>query len=86
MALDVYIWLAYRLHSLDKPTPITWAALHGQFGAGYALVRQFKTKFIPNLKYAMAAYPDARVEEAPEGLILYPSRPPINERVMARIA
>ncbi|CAO3362790.1 replication protein RepA [Azospirillum sp. 11R-A] len=86
MALDVYIWLAYRLHSLDKPTPITWAALHGQFGAGYALVRQFKTKFIPNLKYAMAAYPDARVEESGEGLILHPSRPPINERVVARIA
>jgi hypothetical protein len=25
--LDVYIWLAYRLHSLSRATPVTWAAL-----------------------------------------------------------
>jgi hypothetical protein len=35
LALDVYVWLAYRLHSLTRPTPVTWAALHGQFGAGF---------------------------------------------------
>ena len=33
-ALDIYCWLAYRLHSLDRPCPITWTALHAQFGAG----------------------------------------------------
>jgi len=36
--LDVYICLAYRLHSLTKATPVT---LHGQFGAACsAIVRR----------------------------------------------
>src|ERR1700710_2715052 len=30
LAIDIYIWLAYRLHSLDRSTPITWLALHAQ--------------------------------------------------------
>jgi Plasmid encoded RepA protein len=36
-AIDAYDWLAYRLHSLMKPTPISWAAVHAQFGAGFRL-------------------------------------------------
>ena len=29
MSLDLYVWLAWRLHSLAKPTPISWAAITG---------------------------------------------------------
>ena len=39
MSIDIYIWLAYRLHSLTKPTPISWAAIYSQFGSGFALMR-----------------------------------------------
>jgi hypothetical protein len=42
MAIDVYIWLAYRLHSLTKTTPITWPAVHAQFGASFKAIRQMK--------------------------------------------
>jgi len=45
LALDVYIWLAYRLHALTKATPVTWTALHAQFGAGFKAVRQLKPTF-----------------------------------------
>src|SRR5215213_6965851 len=41
LSLDIYIWLAYRLHTLDKPTPVRWAALTEQFGGGYARQRDF---------------------------------------------
>jgi hypothetical protein len=37
MALDLYAWLAYRLHVLKAPTPVSWTALKGQFGAGFDL-------------------------------------------------
>ena len=30
MGLDVYAWLAYRLHSLTGPTPIHWRVLMAQ--------------------------------------------------------
>jgi len=35
MALDLYAWLAFRLHALKAPTPVSWTALKGQFGSGF---------------------------------------------------
>jgi hypothetical protein len=80
MALDIYVWLAYRLHQLSKPTAITWKALHDQFGGGYQHVRQFKAKFKEPLALALAAYPEAILEASDAGLKLFPSAPPVPER------
>jgi hypothetical protein len=82
MALDVYAWLAYRLHSLDKSRPISWKAVKAQFGAGYARMDHFKNNFRPILALALAVYPDARVDEDDRGagLILHPSKPPVPSR------
>jgi hypothetical protein len=77
LALDVYVWLAYRLHALGKPTPISWTSLHVQFGAGFRLQRQFRAYFIDALGAASAAYPDARIEVSESGVTLHPSRPPV---------
>ena len=77
MALDLYVWLAYRLHILQKPTRVHWGALHGQFGAGFKALRHFRPTFIDNLRLALATYPDAHVDEIEDGVILYPSRPPV---------
>lgn len=85
MALDVYVWLAYRLHQLARPTPITWKALHDQFGGGYQHVRQFKAKFKEPLALAMAAYPEAAVDISDSGVRLHPSAPPVPERRLASV-
>jgi hypothetical protein len=77
MSLDIYIWLAYRLHALDKPVPIGWGALHTQFGTGFRLVRQFKPHFLDALAAATAAYADAKVAIGESGVTLYPSKPPV---------
>ncbi|WP_158745520.1 replication protein RepA [Acidisphaera sp. L21] len=77
MVIDVYIWLAYRLHSLTNDATVSWLSLHGQFGAGFQLLRKFRAHFIECLELATAAYPDARVEVTEAGVILKPSRPAI---------
>lgn len=77
LAIDVYIWLAYRLHSLTKPTSVSWTAIHGQFGAGFRLIRQIKPTFCEALQLALAVYPDARVDVDKEGIVLHPSPPAI---------
>jgi len=46
MSLDLYVWLAWRLHSLGKTTNISWAAIHGQFGSGFKKLSHFKPRFI----------------------------------------
>src|SRR6516225_5610948 len=47
MALDVYVWLAQRLHrvSAAKPQFVAWSLLHEQFGQGFARIRDFRRKF-----------------------------------------
>jgi hypothetical protein len=79
-ALDIYAWLAYRLHSLSAPRPITWRALRPQFGASFGRLDNFRARFNDNLRLALAVYPAARVEVDENGLILHPSRPPVAPR------
>ena len=85
MAIDAYVWLAYRLHALDWPTPISWIALHKQFGAGFNLVRQFKAKFRGPLDLALAVYPEAKVDICSQGLVLHPSPAPVPEHKAPRV-
>ena len=79
MSLDIYCWLAYRLHSLTQERLITWPALNGQFGSGVKLLKHFKAQFNENLKMAMAVYPDANIEVSPVGVLLKPSAPPVRK-------
>jgi hypothetical protein len=77
MSLDLYVWLAWRLHTIAKLTPISWTAVHAQFGAGFDKLFHFKPRFTEALAAAVAAYPEARVEIDEKGVMLHPSRPPI---------
>lgn len=77
MALDIYAWLSYRLHVLKVVTPVSWVALKAQFGGGFEHMRTFRAHFLENLRLALAVYRDAKVEDLPQGLQLYPSKPPI---------
>jgi hypothetical protein len=88
MAIDVYVWLAYRLHSLTKAMPVSWPAVHAQFGGGFKLIRQMKPVFAEALNLALAVYPEAHVDAQKEGLILHPSPPavPKAEAIRLRIA
>jgi hypothetical protein len=83
MALDVYVWLSYRLHSLREARPISWKALHAQFGRGITRMDHFKQHFRETLELALAVYPEADVSlDGPTGIILKPSRPPVPARIV----
>ena len=88
LGLDIYIWLAYRLHNLDRPTPVRWAALRDQFGGNgsYSELRVFRREFRKALAPAVAAYPEAMIKVEEEGLILHPSRPPVAPRLVTGVA
>jgi hypothetical protein len=76
-ALDIYIWLAFRLHHLDRRTPIGWKDLYQQFGAGYRHMWAWKPKFVQALAEAVSAYPEARVDVEDTHIVLHPSPPPV---------
>jgi hypothetical protein len=79
-ALDAYLWLAYRLHSLSAPKLVTWKALKGQFGVAFKELHHFKYKWRETLNLALAVYPAANVEVVEAGVLLKPSRPPVAPR------
>jgi hypothetical protein len=80
LALDVYAWLAYRLHVLKAPTPVSWSALKSQFGGGVDSKYVFRRRFGDNLRLALAVYRDANVDVTERGITLLPSKPPVKSR------
>ena len=86
MSLDLYVWLAWRLHTLSKATPISWLAIFGQFGEGYRELYHFKPRLTDALAAAVAAYPEARIELSEAGIVLHPSRPPVSKTTIVSIA
>jgi hypothetical protein len=77
MVIDIYIWLAYRLHALKADVAVTWPSIYAQFGAGYGRMRDFRTGFLGGLELACAVYPEARIGVDEKGVVLRPSRPAI---------
>jgi hypothetical protein len=84
MSLDLYVWLAWRLHTLTKPTPISWAAIHNQFGGGFQAIRHFRPRFLEALGAAVAAYPEAKVQAEETGIVLHPCKPPVSRLIVSR--
>ena len=81
MAIDLYLWLAYRLHVLNKPVTVTWGSARTQFGPEYSVVRFFRRDMLPQLQLALAVYPEARIEiDDRTGITLHPSPPPVPQR------
>lgn len=83
VALDVYLWLSYRLPVLERETPISWGALHRQFGHGIGIMRFFKRPFAENLELARSVYPAASFTLTEHGIVLRPSPPPRRQKLIA---
>jgi hypothetical protein len=64
LALDIYAWLANRLHRipLNKPATVSWPALHTQFGQGYNRIDHFRASFRVVLKEVLTLYKAARID------------------------
>src|SRR5947199_605211 len=87
MALDVYVWLAQRLHRVPtgKPQFVDWNSLHEQFGQGFARIRDFRRRFLQTLHHIAAAYPTGRISADDRGLTLEHSPPPVPQRHQPRL-
>lgn len=85
LALDVYAWLAQRLHRIPagKPQHVSWVALKDQFGQGYNRVRDFRHVFLQTLWLVSTQYPAANIMADDRGLVLRHSLPPVPPRFVA---
>jgi len=83
MALDIYTWLAQRLHRVSpgKATIIPWMNLKDQFGQDYGRMVDFRRVFLRTLKQVKAVYPAAKIEADDRSLKLWHSVPPVLKRL-----
>jgi hypothetical protein len=81
LALDVYAWLAHRLHRLSgRGVTLHWKALRDQFAQEYQGKdpdKDFKKQFLAILRQVLAVYPQAKVKVVQGGILLISSQPPI---------
>jgi Plasmid encoded RepA protein len=83
MALDIYAWLAQRLHRVrpGKPAFIPWTALKEQFGWHYGRMDNFKRVFRQTLNMVLSQYQGAHLELNDRGMALRNSPPPVKARM-----
>lgn len=71
LAIDLYCWLTYRLFRADgEGFTVPYAALHRQFGTGYARERAFRQAVLEELKLVSKVYSQIRCEFTPRGLLV----------------
>ena len=86
LGLDLYLWVAYRTFTLQRPMRLSWQRLYRQFGVDPAraddqrTVDNFRTDCLRELKKIKTAWPDLNYY-TPKGVLqLYPSKPAITPR------
>lgn len=88
MALDIYAWLAQRLHRINPKEPqfLTWKAVKEQFGRGYHHMYKFKQIFRKTLALARSQYPQACIhEDRKTGFWLHNSPSPIEKKTIVAL-
>jgi len=84
LAMDIYLWLSYRLFVARRPTLVPWEALQAQFGSQTERPRRFKQSFTSKLILISLVYPEAVFKEVDKGLMLYPSPSPLGHKRLPR--
>jgi hypothetical protein len=84
LALDVYTWLAHRLHRVNSISgvKVSWENLREQFGQEYSDPKNFKKEMVKAIRAVLSVYPTAHVEDVPGGLLLLPSPAPVRKIVV----
>ena len=83
MALDIYAWLAQRLHRIEptEPARLPWPVLQQQFGQSYGRLTNFRRVFRSTLAMVLSQYRGARVEVGNGWITLRHSPPPVKGRI-----
>lgn len=84
LAMDIYLWLSYRLFVARRPTLVPWEALQSQFGSQTERPRRFKQSFTSKLILISLVYPEAVFKEVDKGLMIYPSPSPLGRKRLPR--
>ena len=83
LVIDIYVWLTYRLRTVERLQTVSWMALQSQFGPEYTRLRDFRRRFADALRQAVAVYPEANVDLDERGILLHPSALAVRRRAIS---
>lgn len=75
--LDLYFWLGYRLHNIERPLHISWNALSQQFGEGFSRQRDFQRQLSEELGHITEVFPKLPLRLTEHGITLQPAGPEV---------
>lgn len=84
-AIDLYCFLAHRLHRIPKGKPqfLAWKTLKDQFGGEYTRMTDFRTNFKKTWDLVRNLYTDAKIDQkGSRGLLLHNSPTPIPKQMV----
>jgi len=82
LGLDLYALLAYRLPKLQRDVHLRWSALQAQIGAAETQAFNLAYRIRAVMPDVLTAYPHAKVEATPHGLLLKPSQAAVPKTVV----
>lgn len=84
LALDIYCWMAQRLHRVHPKEAafIAWINLKDQFGPHYRRLCRFKDQFRKVLSQVHNIYPDAKFNLDGNGMTIFNSPPPVPKKLI----
>ncbi len=82
LGLDLYALFAYRLPRLERDLHLRWTTLLEQIGAAERTTQTLAQRIREVMPDVRTAYPHARVEVTPHGLLLKPSPPAVPKTVV----
>lgn len=72
LAIDLFIWLSFRLRSLRHPLSLSWLALQGQFGSDYTETKEFARHVRKELRRVHTVWPSLRTKFYRGGVTFFP--------------
>lgn len=81
LAIDLYLWLTYRVTRLDEPLTLSWQQVHDQMGANYSHASDFAARAREHLEDISVIWDDLQYETPRGRLRVYPSPPSVPENV-----
>jgi hypothetical protein len=82
LGLDLYALFAYRLPRLERDVHLRWTALQEQVGAAEKTTNTLAQRVREVMPDVLTAYPHAKVEVTPHGLLLKRSQPAVPKTIV----
>jgi hypothetical protein len=72
LAIDLFVWLSFRLRKLRHPLSLSWFSIQGQFGADYTEMKEFARNVRKELRRVHAVWPSLRTSFYRGGVTFFP--------------